>query len=215
MRQGIEQHGAEVGKGVFDWQAYEALSGTVPNSKELRVGYKLHTIEIFNDRTLEVVLSATDSNNSFDIFLTDYAYPLGTSSTDASSYNDSSFIGSGNVSFSNLTGDSGTSIRLNTTSSYTGTTFISGSTNLVLSNSWALGSTDRHTTFLSATEDGATLTLTPDSTANVGGLLISDGAQIDFGGGRRAVYGPEEMVSIDLAYVTTIHKSQGSEYRSC
>ena len=36
--------------------------------------------------------------------------------------------------------------------------------------------------------------------------------QIDFGGGRRAVYGPEEMASIDLAYVTTIHKSQGSEY---
>ena len=36
--------------------------------------------------------------------------------------------------------------------------------------------------------------------------------QIDFGGGRRALYGPEEMASIDLAYATTIHKSQGSEY---
>ena len=36
--------------------------------------------------------------------------------------------------------------------------------------------------------------------------------QIDFGGGRRAIYGPEEMASIDLAYATTIHKSQGSEY---
>jgi exodeoxyribonuclease V alpha subunit len=36
--------------------------------------------------------------------------------------------------------------------------------------------------------------------------------QIDFGGDRRAVYGPEEMQSIDLAYATTIHKSQGSEY---
>jgi len=36
--------------------------------------------------------------------------------------------------------------------------------------------------------------------------------RIDFGGGRKAVYGSEEMVSIDLAYATTIHKSQGSEY---
>ena len=35
---------------------------------------------------------------------------------------------------------------------------------------------------------------------------------IDFGGGRIAEYGPDEMVSIDLAYATTIHKSQGSEY---
>jgi len=35
---------------------------------------------------------------------------------------------------------------------------------------------------------------------------------IDFGDGRKAVYGPEEMNSIDLAYATTIHKSQGSEY---
>ena len=36
---------------------------------------------------------------------------------------------------------------------------------------------------------------------------------IDFGDGRNAVYGPDEMLSIDLAYATTIHKSQGSEYR--
>jgi exodeoxyribonuclease V alpha subunit len=35
---------------------------------------------------------------------------------------------------------------------------------------------------------------------------------IDFGGGRQAVYGNEDMESIDLAYATTIHKSQGSEY---
>jgi len=35
---------------------------------------------------------------------------------------------------------------------------------------------------------------------------------IDFGDGRNAKYGPDEMVSIDLAYATTIHKSQGSEY---
>jgi exodeoxyribonuclease V alpha subunit len=36
--------------------------------------------------------------------------------------------------------------------------------------------------------------------------------QIDFGGGRKALYCEDEMASIDLAYATTIHKSQGSEY---
>jgi len=35
---------------------------------------------------------------------------------------------------------------------------------------------------------------------------------IDFGDGRKATYGAEEMATIDLAYATTIHKSQGSEY---
>jgi len=35
---------------------------------------------------------------------------------------------------------------------------------------------------------------------------------IDFGDGRKIEYGAEEMISIDLAYATTIHKSQGSEY---
>jgi len=35
---------------------------------------------------------------------------------------------------------------------------------------------------------------------------------IDFGEDRKVVYGPDEMLSIDLAYTTTIHKSQGSEY---
>jgi len=36
--------------------------------------------------------------------------------------------------------------------------------------------------------------------------------QIDFGDGRIAMYGADEMATIDLAYATTIHKSQGSEY---
>ena len=36
--------------------------------------------------------------------------------------------------------------------------------------------------------------------------------QIDFGGGRTAEYTADDMATIDLAYVTTIHKSQGSEY---
>jgi len=36
---------------------------------------------------------------------------------------------------------------------------------------------------------------------------------IDFGNGRIVAYGSEEMEFIDLAYATTIHKSQGSEYQ--
>jgi len=35
---------------------------------------------------------------------------------------------------------------------------------------------------------------------------------IDFGNGRQAAYGPDDMTSIDLAYAITVHKSQGSEY---
>ena len=35
---------------------------------------------------------------------------------------------------------------------------------------------------------------------------------IDFGDGRKSTYGAEEMVTIDLVYATTIHKSKGSEY---
>jgi len=35
---------------------------------------------------------------------------------------------------------------------------------------------------------------------------------IDFGGGRIVEYSLEDMETIDLAYSTTIHKSQGSEY---
>jgi len=35
---------------------------------------------------------------------------------------------------------------------------------------------------------------------------------IDFGGERRTVYNLEEMETVELAYATTIHKSQGSEY---
>jgi len=40
------------------------------------------------------------------------------------------------------------------------------------------------------------------------GVLVT----IDFGGGRMVKYSQEEMETIDLAYSTTIHKSQGSEY---
>ncbi|MCL2189793.1 MAG: ATP-dependent RecD-like DNA helicase [Defluviitaleaceae bacterium] len=36
--------------------------------------------------------------------------------------------------------------------------------------------------------------------------------QIDFGGSRVVEYEADEMATIDLAYATTIHKSQGSEY---
>jgi len=35
---------------------------------------------------------------------------------------------------------------------------------------------------------------------------------MDFGGGRQMEYAPEDMANVTLAYATTIHKSQGSEY---
>ncbi len=43
-----------------------------------------------------------------------------------------------------------------------------------------------------------------------------DGKRIglDFGVGRELEYGIEDMVNLDLAYATTIHKSMGSEYET-
>lgn len=37
---------------------------------------------------------------------------------------------------------------------------------------------------------------------------------VDFGDGRKAEYDPSELEMLDLGYASTIHKSQGSEYRS-
>ena len=36
--------------------------------------------------------------------------------------------------------------------------------------------------------------------------------QMDFGGDRKLTYTPEQLAHVDLAYATTIHKAQGSEY---
>ncbi len=38
------------------------------------------------------------------------------------------------------------------------------------------------------------------------------GAEVDFGDGRKLFYGPEQLSKLELAYATTIHKAQGSEY---
>ena len=37
---------------------------------------------------------------------------------------------------------------------------------------------------------------------------------LDFGVGRELEYSVEDMVNLDLAYATTIHKSMGSEYET-
>ncbi|OAM91745.1 autotransporter-associated beta strand repeat-containing protein [Termitidicoccus mucosus] len=174
MRQGITQNNREVGKGTFDWTAHEA---TGSNSRELRVGYQLDRIEIFKDATLEVALGDTDPTNSFNIELTDYIYDV--ANGDGASYTGSA--GSGNVRYSDLTG-SGTGIRVNVTNSYTGTTFISGSTTLMLGGDAALGSETRHTTLVSATAAGAVLDV-DGHTISVGGLQIADGGRLDFNGG--------------------------------
>ncbi len=40
------------------------------------------------------------------------------------------------------------------------------------------------------------------------------GAEVDFGEGRKYLYSPEQLSKLELAYATTIHKSQGSEYET-
>ncbi len=172
MRQGIAQNNTEVGKGTFDWTTYAA---TGSNSQELRVGYKLKRIEIFQDTTLEVTLGADDTSNLLDLTLTDYVY----NATDGAAYSGSA--GSGNVRYSDITG-SGTGIRVGMANSYTGTTFISGSTTLVLDNNEALGGDTRHTVLVSATGAGAVLDVN-GHTANVGGLQVAGGGRIDLNGG--------------------------------
>ncbi len=169
-RQGIGQDGAEVAKGVFNWTAYDA---TTPGNHELRVGYQLTRLEVFKDATLEVLLDAADPTNSYNIEITDYIH----NPADGAAYTGSA--GSGNVRYSDL---SGAGIRVNVANSYTGTTFISGTTTLVLTNSGALGSETRHTARVSATAADAILDVN-GRTAHVGGLLITDGAQIDLNGG--------------------------------
>lgn len=48
-------------------------------------------------------------------------------------------------------------------------------------------------------------------------IFGSDGnkiVQVDFGGGRIKEYEPAELDMLDLGYASTVHKSQGSEYKS-
>lgn len=52
---------------------------------------------------------------------------------------------------------------------------------------------------------------------DVGYLEIIDGNhfEIDFRDGRKGKYGKSDLRNFELAYACTIHKSQGSEYKSC
>jgi autotransporter-associated beta strand protein len=174
IRQGISQSGTEVAKGVFDWTAV-AVAGAGDN--ELRVGYALDKLEVFKDQTLELALAASDASNSFQTEITDYIW-AGSATNDGAAY--AAKQGSGSVQFTDVTGTRG--IVLNSANSYTGTTGISGSTTLTLSNSGALGSGTRHTVLVSATDTGALLNVN-GQTANVGGINIANGAQINLNGG--------------------------------
>lgn len=52
---------------------------------------------------------------------------------------------------------------------------------------------------------------------DVGYLEIIDGSHfaVDFHDGRKVKYGKNDLRNFELAYACTIHKSQGSEYKSC
>jgi autotransporter-associated beta strand protein len=173
IRQGISQGGTEVAKGVFNWTAVAATGGT----NELRVGYALDKIEVFKDEILQIVLAGGDPVNGFGVEITDYIW-AGSATNDGTQYQPKQ--GSGSVLFDDVTGTRG--IVLNSANSYTGTTTLAASTTLVLTNSAALGSATRHTVLLSATSAGATLNLNGQNT-NVGGVQISNGAQIALNGG--------------------------------
>ncbi|MDR0353827.1 MAG: autotransporter-associated beta strand repeat-containing protein, partial [Opitutaceae bacterium] len=173
-RQGVMQGGAETARAVFDWAVYDGGA----DAHEMRVGYKLARLEILKDAVLQVVLSAGDPTNAFSVEMTDYAY----AASDDAGY--AAKAGSGGVFLHDLTGTTG--IRLTATNSYTGTTTIGGSTAVTLGHDAALGSAERHTVLVSATEAGALLRLTDGAdarTASVGGLDIAGGEVIDLGDG--------------------------------
>ncbi|MDR1146370.1 MAG: autotransporter-associated beta strand repeat-containing protein [Verrucomicrobiales bacterium] len=174
LRQGISQNDTEVARGVFDWTA---ISATGAFANQLRVGYALDKLEVFKDSTLELALTDGDTTNRFQTEITDYIW-AGSATNDGPAYQAKE--GSGSVRFTDLTGARG--IVLDSTNSYTGTTTISDDTTLTLGNDEALGSGTRHTVLVSATGAGAVLDVN-GQTANVGGVNIANGAQIDLHGG--------------------------------
>ncbi|MDR1305007.1 MAG: autotransporter-associated beta strand repeat-containing protein [Verrucomicrobiales bacterium] len=174
LRQGISQNDTEVARGVFDWTA---ISATGAFANQLRVGYALDRLEVFKDETLELALTASDTTNRFQTEITDYIW-AGSATSDGPEYQAKE--GSGSVRFTDLTGARG--IVLDSTNSYTGTTTISDDTTLTLGNDEALGSGTRHTVLVSATGADAVLDVN-GQTANVGGVNIANGAQLDLNGG--------------------------------
>lgn len=175
IRQSVSHVSPEVAKGVFDWTVYPSTYADDVN--DLRVGYRLNTMEIFHDKTLEILLSDTETNNEFNIGLTDY--DLTSSQKDTRDLDVDQRIGSGHVLFSDRS-TSGMGIKLNGANSYTGWTTIDSNTRVILGSDQGMGSAAQHTTQLIANQSGSVLDLN-GKTAHVGGIQVANGGSIHLG----------------------------------
>lgn len=175
IRQSVSHASPEVAKGVFDWTVYTTdLDNDVT---ELRVGYQLKSMEIFHGRTLEVLLGESETNNNFNIALTDYDDT--SKSKDTRDLDVDSRVGSGHVLFSDRsTGAMG--IVVNGDNSYTGTTTVDSATRVMLGSNTALGSLAQHTTKLDVSRTGSVLDLN-DRTGHVSEVAVSNGGNVHLG----------------------------------
>lgn len=173
VRQGIVQGGAEIARGVTSWTA-----GTEDGTR--LVAYReLSRVEIYDGRTLSVVLNADDASHELDVALTDYT---GESLlADGNNPGHADRVGSGHVSFRDAAGDRG--ILLSGMNSYTGTTTIETGTRLALGSDSALGGAGRHTSLLIADSGNAVLDLN-GHTAYAGGVRVGHGGSIFLGTGN-------------------------------
>jgi len=139
------------------------------------VTHTLSKLEVYKDKTLQVVRAPSDVSNTLDVAITDYVY-VATDGTDHQA-----LAGSGNVLFADQS-TAKTGMILNAANSWTGTTTINGTTQVILGNSQALGSTAQHTVELDATSAGAVLNVN-GQTANVGSVKVLGGGAVNLASG--------------------------------